>query len=175
MAISYMEQENMEKSSFAILSESGRTVNGIILGYLRNSGYQVDIFHDQTSALKSIDKCGYTLLLVDIDIPGLDVLSLLSNTSQICPETSMIIITGSDRMNDAMQALRMGAADILVKPVDLFHLDAALEKSIRLSKLVIDHMKALENITEAQAALSSLKQQNSQLLDENKRLRMEAQ
>jgi regulator of replication initiation timing len=36
-------------------------------------------------------------------------------------------------------------------------------------------MKALENITEAQAALSSLKQQNSQLLDENKRLRMEAQ
>ena len=87
----------------------------------------------------------------------------------------MVIITGSERMNDAMQALKMGAADILVKPVDLFHLDAALEKSIRLSKLVIDHMKALENIKEAQDALSGLKQQNSQLLEENKRLRTEAQ
>lgn len=166
---------DMEVDRFAILSESGRTANRMMLGYLRDSGFHVDIFHDQSSALNSINKCSYTLLLVDIDMPGLDVLSFLSHTHNICIETSIVIITDNEKMDDAMKALKQGAADILVKPIDLFYLDAVLEKSIRLSKLVVDHARVIEDMSQAQSDLAELKHQNLRLRKENESLRIEIQ
>ena len=134
-----MEQDDIKVSKFAILSESGKVFIRMILCYLREAGHQVDIFNDQESAFKSIEKYSYSLLFVDTDMPGLDVLSMLSYSQHIHPETSMVIITANEKMNTAMEALKMGAADILVKPIDIFYLDAALEKSIRLNKLVIEN------------------------------------
>ena len=165
----------MDKFRCAILSESEKTFHRMILGYLRDSDYEVDMFNDQASAISSIDKCRYSLLFVDMDMVSLDVLLLLSHTQHICPETSIIVITDNETMNTAMQALKLGAADVLVKPIDLFCLDAALEKSLRLYKLIMENRRALKGIKETQYALAELKQQNSQLMKENESLKLQIQ
>ena len=165
----------MENPGCAILSESQKTTHRMIVGYLRDSGYHVDVFDDKSSGLKSIEECKYMLLMIDIDMPELDVLSLLSHTHNVSPETSVVIITGPEKMDTAMQTLQHGAVDILVKPINLFYLDAALEKSVQHSRLVMDRMKALEDMEKVQANMSRVEQQDSELLKENERLRMEIQ
>ena len=165
----------MENPGCAILSEGQKIAHRMIVGYLHDSGYHVDVFDDRSSALKSIEECKYVLLLIDIDMQGLDVLSLLSHTHKISPKTSVVIITGHEKMDTAMQTLQHGAVDILVKPINLFYLDAALEKSVQHSRLVIDRMRALEDMEKAQANMSRVEQQNSELLKENERLRTEIQ
>jgi len=159
----------------AILSESDKVFHRMVLSYLRDSDYEVDMFNDQASAISSIGKCRYSLLFVDMDMAGLDVFLLLSHTHHICPETSIIFITDNEKMDIAMQVLKLGAADILVKPIDLFYLDAALEKSLRLYKLIMENRRALKDIKETQYVLAELKYQNSQLVKENESLKLQIQ
>ena len=60
---------------------------------------------------------GYDLMLADIRMPGRDGMALLRDTTAVLPELSIVIITGHADMDVAVRALRLGAADFLVKPI----------------------------------------------------------
>ncbi|MEE2994893.1 MAG: response regulator [Gemmatimonadota bacterium] len=77
----------------------------------------------------------WDLVLTDIRMPGMDGLSLLSRVQADHPDLSVVIITGHGNMDTAVQALRVGAADFLTKPIKLLELNAVLEKAVRLQGL----------------------------------------
>jgi DNA-binding NtrC family response regulator len=76
----------------------------------------------------------------------MDGISLLAKAGEICPEMSVVIITGHGNMEMAIQALRLGAADFLTKPIKFLDLDAVLEKSVRLRTLRQDKRRLRETI-----------------------------
>ncbi len=77
----------------------------------------------------------YDVALFDLCLPGLDGLSLMKKARQIRPDMSSIMITGRGDMGAAIQALRLGAVDFLLKPINYHELGAALEKGLQAQSL----------------------------------------
>ena len=118
-----------------LLADDEDIVHQTIGGHLTESGHIVDDVYDGLAALRAIKKAEYDLALFDLQMPGMDGLSLLAKAQEICPELSVAIITGHGNMDVAIQALRLGAADFLTKPVKLLELDAVLVRIAQVNQL----------------------------------------
>jgi two-component system NtrC family response regulator len=110
-------------------------VHRTIGDYLRESGHRVGDAQTGAEGITMIQNNEWDLVLTDIRMPGMDGLSLLSRVQADHPDLSVVIITGHGNMDTAVQALRLGAADFLTKPIKLLELDAVLEKAVRLQGL----------------------------------------
>lgn len=138
-----------------LLVDDRKIVHQTIAGYLRDSGHSVDRVHDASNALKSIEERGYDVVITDLLMLGVNGLSLLDKIQKICPELPVVIITECENMDVTLRALRLGAADFLTKPIKLLELDAVLEKSIRLRKLIVQHMQTKEMARKASDQLEA--------------------
>ena len=97
---------------------------------LADEGYYVDSALDGEAAWQKLRKTGYAILLVDLILPGLDGLEILSHIRTARLPTEVIIITGQGSVATAIQAMRDGAYDYLTKPVDITRLLSILPKAV---------------------------------------------
>jgi len=142
----------MEQSVRILIADDEDIVHETLGGYLRDSGQHVDDVLDGLSALKALQSADYDLALIDVRMPGMDGLSLLGKVQEAGLETSCVIITGHGQLDTAVQAIRLGAVDFLVKPVKLLELDAVVEKAVRVRRLRQDKRHLRETIGGMQAA-----------------------
>lgn len=124
-----------------LLADDEEIVHQTIGDYLRESGHRVDAVHDGNAAWDAIQAQGHDLALLDVRMPGMDGLALLSEAGQMSPDLPVVIITGHANVEIAVDALRLGAADFLTKPIKLVELDAVLEKSLRLRQMRREHRR----------------------------------
>lgn len=141
-----------EQSLRILLVDDEEIVHQTLGPYLQDSGHQVESARDGGKALKLVEAYDYDLALIDVRMPGMDGLSVLSQIAEMRPELSSVIITGHGNMEMVIQALRQGAADFLTKPIKLLELDAVLEKSIRIRSLRQGQRHLRETIRGIQSA-----------------------
>jgi len=101
-----------------------------ILEKLEPSAGTSSIFQaeDATSALALITKNpDFDLILTDIDMPGMDGLLLLQQLTTILPDTTIVMISGSEKHTDVQQALQLGAKGFIQKNSETPVLLAALQ------------------------------------------------
>jgi excisionase family DNA binding protein len=82
------------------------------------------------SALESIRNDGYKLLIADLRMPGMDGLTLIREVRQINPHLPIIIITGYSSESAAIEAVNLGVAGYLTKPVGIPQVLAAAAKAL---------------------------------------------
>lgn len=107
---------------------------------LRKEGYEVEEAANGLDALKRHEAKAFDIIITDIEMPELRGIDLLERVTQRSPQTLVMIITAFASIETAIQALRKGAYDYLLKPVefdDLLH---------RVRKLVEHRELATENI-----------------------------
>ena len=92
--------------------------------------YDVETTADGKSALESIRNDGYTLLIADLRLPGMDGLTLIREVKQINPHLPIIIITGYSSESSAIEAVNLGVAGYLTKPVGIPQVLAAAAKAL---------------------------------------------
>jgi DNA-binding NtrC family response regulator len=97
---------------------------------LGDEGYVVEGALDGEEAWQKLRRGDFAVLLVDLMLPGIDGLEILSRIRQARLASEVIIITGQGSVNSALQAMRDGAYDYLTKPVDLARLLAILPKAV---------------------------------------------
>ncbi len=119
-----------------LLADNEEVIHQTIADYLSDSGHSVDRVHDESATLTAIEEHDYDLALVDLRMPDMDGPSLLSNIREIRPNVPVVVMAGYEDMDVVLQALKLGATDYLTKPVKLLELDAVLEKSVRIHKLM---------------------------------------
>lgn len=137
---------NTQQSLRILLVDDEQIVRQTLGDYLRESGHRVNEVCDGPAAVQSIQACDHDLTLVDVRMPGMDGFDLLAKAEGLCPDMPVVMITGHADMELAIQALRLGAADFLPKPVKLEELDAVLEKCLRLRGLRRDRRRLREAI-----------------------------
>ena len=141
-----------ERSLRILLADDEEIVHQTIGDYLGDTGHRIDKAYDGNGALKSIESRDYDLALIDLKMPGMDGMSLLIRIRQIRSVMPVVIITGHGTMESVIQALRLGAADFLTKPVKLLELDAVLEKCLHIRALRLESRRLHEAIGAIQAS-----------------------
>ncbi|MFP4629635.1 MAG: sigma-54-dependent transcriptional regulator [Desulfohalobiaceae bacterium] len=77
----------------------------------------------------------FDVILLDIYLPDGDGLDLLAEFKKSCPETEILLITGYGSIENAVEAMRIGAYDFVTKPFQLDRLDIILEKAHQRARL----------------------------------------
>ena len=83
---------------------------------LRLEGYDVDAAEDGVGAVKMIEEQDYDLMLLDIRMPGMDGIEVMQKAVELSPDTQIILLTAHGSMESAIESLRYGAHDYLIKP-----------------------------------------------------------
>jgi len=110
-----------------LLVDDEEIVHQTIGDYLKDCGHQVEKATDGYQALEALEKRGYDVALVDVRMPGMDGLSLLSRAHGLHPEMTMVVITGHGDPDMEKKAREQGAVGFLIKPVGLRQLDDIME------------------------------------------------
>jgi DNA-binding NtrC family response regulator len=103
------------------------------LRVLLDSGgdFLVETTGDGRSALALLTAQNYSLFLTDLRMPGLDGMQLVEQVRKRQLPVTVIVMTGFGSIDQAVQAMRLGAYDFLPKPVDGEHLRLVIEKALR--------------------------------------------
>jgi DNA-binding NtrC family response regulator len=136
----------VEQALSILLVDDEEIIHQTIGDYLRASGHTVAEARSGAAGLKMLQDGAYDMVLSDVLMPGMDGLSFLSRVQEGWPDLSVVLITGHGNLEMAVQALRLGAADFLTKPVKLLELDAVLEKAARLRSLRQDRTTLRETV-----------------------------
>ena len=125
---------------------------------LRLPEAKVDTSSSAQRALELIRAHDYDTIVSDIKMPGMDGLELLAKIHELRPETLTLLITGHGDHDLAIQALRGGAYDYLLKPIDRDYFVAALDRTLQthwLRRQVVEqwlslelHAKSLEHLVQ---------------------------
>ena len=90
----------------------------LVRNVLRNRGYKVVSVSDPLLALPTLKKAGTKVVLLDIDMPGKDGISVLKEIKEYDGSIRVIMVTGLVTMGVLNQAARLGAEDFVFKPID---------------------------------------------------------
>lgn len=86
-------------------------------------------------ALSLFQKDEFDAVVTDLRLPGTSGLELLRELQQRQPRTPVILMTGHGTANNAIDAMRFGAFDYLLKPLDLDALQAAIDRALEASRM----------------------------------------
>ena len=100
---------------------------------LQTEKYAVDVVHDGQAALQALGKIQYSLLILDLNLPHVDGMELLSKIRPSMPHFPILVLTGRSRLEDRIMALDGGADDCLVKPFSFHELAARVRALFRRS------------------------------------------
>jgi DNA-binding NtrC family response regulator len=84
---------------------------------LRDAGYRVETAADGTSALAALEANDFSIVVTDLRMPGTDGLTVLKRAREVSPQTIVVIMTAHASVDTAVEALRAGAFDYVLKPV----------------------------------------------------------
>lgn len=106
----------------------------------------------------------FELVVSDITMPGMSGLDMIPHIRQGSPNTVVVMISGMQTMESAIDALRLGAFDYLMKPFDLRQVEAVVKRALEHQDLIVakqryeDHLEELvdQRTAELDKALNSL-------------------
>ncbi len=114
-----------------LLVDDDATVLNSLAGALADIGLEVATAESAETALGKLAEVAPDLVLSDIRMPGLDGIELLKLVRERAPSVDVVLMTAYDDMPTVVRAMREGAFDFLVKPINLVELEEVLGKALR--------------------------------------------
>src|SRR2546430_116150 len=106
--------------------------------FLTRVGYKVSAAANATEALERVASDHPTAMLCDIRMPDTSGIDLLPKVLAQDPDLAIIMLTAIDEPRTAIECLKLGAYDYLIKPVDLDELELSLQGALRQRQLEVD-------------------------------------
>ncbi len=119
-----------------------------LAAWLTKDGYRVDTADSGESALACIEVRPYDLYLVDIKMPGIDGIELLSRIKARQPDALTIVITAHGTVQTAVDAMKRGANDYICKPFDPEELSLIMERLAATKALRDENLALREQLME---------------------------
>jgi len=147
-------------------------IREIIIRKLSEFGYIATPVENAFEALNKMREKSYPLVLSDIMMPGMDGIELLKRLRSLYPDTAVVMITAVSNVNIAIEALREGAYDYLIKPFNFEEVVLSVKNAFEKRDLILEnrlyqkHLEALvENQTSEIRQLLSKEQERSSELN----------
>jgi DNA-binding NtrC family response regulator len=101
-----------------LLIEDTPSLQMVYRSVLTNAGHSVRCASTAAEGLAAFHSSGATVILLDLMLPDRDGLELMQDMLSLRPEANVIVITANGSINKAVEAMRAGAHEFLVKPFD---------------------------------------------------------
>ena len=103
---------------------------------LQRNGYSVDNASDGQEAVSLTDKQNYDMVFLDMRMPRMSGLKVLERVKKTAKETTVVIMTAYGSIESAVEAMRKGAYDYIIKPFSLDNIELLLKRVQERQKLI---------------------------------------
>ena len=121
----------MEKKKTIIIIDDDKFILNVFSRILQKQGYNVDVVETGQETLEKMNEKKYDLALIDVNLPDINGIDLVSKLNSINPDLIKIVITGFPSIEDATSAMDQGVIAYLVKPVKSEELIELIAKKLK--------------------------------------------
>lgn len=114
-----------------LIVEDEKQICDMVAKSLYAAGYEVDTCYDGKEALECILSENYDLIVLDLNLPGMDGMELLKELRKYNDETKVLILSARGQIADKVEGLDAGANDYMEKPFHLQELEARIRSLTR--------------------------------------------
>ena len=141
-----MEPTEVVRPNLLIIDDEEQIRN--LLTDLLGSLYECCTASSAEEALAALSEQTFDLVVSDIDMGRMSGLELVPRVHSLSPDTVVVMISGNQDIEFAIQALRVGAFDYITKPIDLRHVEASVERALKHSELLKEKRRYKEQLEE---------------------------
>ncbi|NJD38130.1 MAG: sigma-54-dependent Fis family transcriptional regulator [Geobacter sp.] len=152
----------MNKDSQILVVDDTQSFRFMVKGYLDDAGYRTTCVADGAEALAALEQQQFDLVLSDMVMPGMDGVELLRRIRVSYPAIPFVLITGNGSIDSAVAAMKEGANDYLLKPLNWEELKLVVQRLLEQARINLNYNRMLdlerqqysfENITSCSQAM----------------------
>lgn len=140
-------------SGTLLIVEDDEDIRGLLRDCLEECGYTLDTAADGAEGLRKVRAGSFDLVITDLNMPNLNGLELIAAVRDEALGPDLLVLSANGQISRAVEAMRLGASNYLVKPVDLKLLvnevrtvmkarqDRAMEQSAAASTAILGHLQ----------------------------------
>jgi putative nucleotidyltransferase with HDIG domain len=138
-----------------LIVDDEEVICNVLARRLGKEGYSSTTANDGKEALNHFYKGNFSLIISDINMPEMNGIELLQKVKAIDPKVKMIMVTAYPEIDLAVNAMRLGAYDFIIKPADLDLIIMSVKKALeskRLEEEIEAYHNRLEEMVEERTA-----------------------
>jgi DNA-binding NtrC family response regulator len=116
--------------------------------WLKEDGYEVGLASSGEEAIVQAKQKHWEVILLDLKMPGMDGLEALKKLKEVNPEAEILMMTAYATVDTAVQAMKEGAFDYLVKPFDPDEVEMQIKKIVQHKDLVLENLLLRKTLEE---------------------------
>jgi len=121
----------MGENARILVVDDDENIRKVLKTILEDEGYTVDEAEDAKKAIEKSRRNVYNLALIDIRLPDMEGIELLTRMKDTVPKMRKIIITGYPTLQNAIEAVNRGADAYILKPFDMDKVLATIKEQLR--------------------------------------------
>jgi len=139
----------MEEKGCILIVEDEQDMLFGLQKILSNQGHRVEIASNGSAGLEKVQESSFDIVITDLKMPDVDGIELLRKVKELHSDTMVIVITGYGTVENAVEAMKLGAYDYITKPFDTEHLKIVVRKALKQISLTNENRYLKEQIKEA--------------------------
>ncbi len=160
----------MDDRARVLVVDDEKFIRDILADFLGMEGYVVRTAEDGASAIGELDRARYDLIISDLKMPRMGGLELLQEVSKAHPDTVTVIMTGFGTVETAIDAMKRGAYDYILKPFKVEEIIHIVQRGLEKRRLAAENLRlrealSLYKVSEAIAASLSMEEVVDTLID----------
>jgi len=153
----------VKKAEYKILvAEDDDIVRDVIVKFLTGEGYSVIVANNGIEAVEMLRLEDIKLVLSDLRMPGADGMEVLRSAVRINPNIAVVIITAYGTLDTALEAMKEGAYDYVVKPFVMQQLLLVVRNAFKMALLTEENIKMADELKKIYGKLEAFKKSGLQ-------------
>ncbi|MBS7615612.1 response regulator [Candidatus Bathyarchaeota archaeon] len=121
----------MVENARILVVDDDENIRKVLMMILQDEGYNVDMAGTAKEAIEKTRKNFYNLALIDVRLPDMEGIELLTKVRDTTPRMRKIIITGYPTIQNAIEAVNRGADAYILKPFDMTKVLTTIKEQLR--------------------------------------------
>src|SRR4051794_3620554 len=142
-----MEYQVHEESPRVLVVDDEKVIREILSDFLTMEGYVVRTVEDGDAALRELERRTYNLVISDLKMPGMGGLELLEKIAELKTNVLTVIMTGFGTVETAIEAMKKGAYDYILKPFKIEEVVHVVERGLDRQRLQAENIKLKEAVS----------------------------
>src|SRR3954447_22344061 len=124
----------MQMGRILVADDHDALRRGLVRG-LTDAGHEVQEASNGNAAIERLHDSFFDIVLSDLKMGGSDGMDVLRTTRALHPTTAVILMTAFGSVNTAVEAMKIGAFDYVLKPFEIEEMEVRIEKALEMKRL----------------------------------------